>query len=116
MTLQIEERHELDDTQNEPELLPGKWYTFDPLIRAYGMPTASSNVCEPTECLFNRGWLIRTVEGENFFFGKPIDDHRILSIPRMLENFGNVDCLRICHFVVPTNAEATIRLDVNQNA
>jgi hypothetical protein len=107
----------VNDMPNEPELMPGSWYTFNPPITALAMPTGGSNVCEPTECRFSRGWLIRKNERENVFFGKPLDDSRIISIPRILENFGNVtDCFRICYFLVPANAEATIRPDENQKA
>lgn len=117
MTLHVTERTELDDTQNEPELVPGKWYTFHPPITAYAMPTTMSNTCEPIECRFSRGWLIRTLEGKNVFFGKPIDDRRHISIPRILANLKNVaDYMRTCYFVVPASANVTIQVDENQHA
>ena len=42
-------------------LVRGKYYRFDPPVKAGAVPTGGPNVCELEECEFDRGWYIGLV-------------------------------------------------------
>ena len=54
------------------ELVPGKFYVFDPPVNATAMPVGGQNAWKARSLEFSRGWYIGFVEADGHIFqGKP---------------------------------------------
>lgn len=75
----------------QQSLIRGKYYRFDPPVKATAIPTGGPNTCTLEECEFDRGWYIGLENGNHVFQGKPVNDHRRVSTPHGYENAPNLD-------------------------
>ncbi|MDD4995056.1 MAG: hypothetical protein PHW53_01125 [Patescibacteria group bacterium] len=64
------------------DLVPGKYYRFDPPVKATAFPTGGPNTCALEECEFNRGWYVGLKDGNHLFQGKPVNDQRVIPTPQ----------------------------------
>jgi len=81
------------------KLVPGTYYRFDPPVTATAIPTGGAKVTEPLEVQFETGWYLGFVEGKHVFQGKPINDPRIIPVPKGYEDSPNiVERLRESYF------------------
>ncbi|MDP2815440.1 MAG: hypothetical protein Q8O19_02040, partial [Rectinemataceae bacterium] len=62
-------------------LVRGKYYRFDPPVKATAIPTGGQNTCAVVECEFDRGWYIGFIDGNHVFQGKPVNDQRVIPVP-----------------------------------
>jgi len=80
----------------------GKYYRFNPSVMATGVPIGGPSVCPLEMCTFDRGWYVGFNEGVHVFQGKPINDQRIIPVPKGYENVWDLDeimeRLRECYF------------------
>lgn len=101
-------------------LVRGKYYRFKPQTTATAVPTGGPSVCALEDCTFERGWYIGLVDGCHVFMGKPVNDRRVISVPRGYEhapNLGEIlERLRESYFhVLFIGGESAAILDTNQN-
>jgi hypothetical protein len=75
----------------EADLIRGKHYRFEPSVTATAVPTGGQNTCALEECTFDRGWYIGLVRGNHVFQGKPMNDQRLIPIPKGYENAPDLD-------------------------
>lgn len=64
------------------ELVPGTYYRFDPAVTATAIPTGGPAVTEPMEVQFETGWYLGFIDEKHVFQGKPVNDPRIIPIPK----------------------------------
>jgi hypothetical protein len=99
-------------------LIAGKYYLFDPPVRATGFPTGGRKTCKLQELEFDRGWYLGFKEGNHTFQGKPINDPRVIPTPRGYEDAPNLDevleGLRECYFNVIFTGGSKATLDPDQ--
>ncbi|MCH8748392.1 hypothetical protein IH781_01440 [Patescibacteria group bacterium] len=104
----------------QQDLIRGKYYRFDPPVSATGFPTGGSNVCEESELEFSRGWYIGFSRDQHIFQGTPINDHRVIPVPKRYENTANTDDiverLRVCYFHILFIGGSKAILDENQGS
>ena len=79
------------NTAAQQDLVRGKYYRFDPPIKATAIPTVGPRTCALAECDFERGWYIGFVEGNHVFQGKPVKDQRVITVPQGYEDAPNLD-------------------------
>lgn len=103
----------------QENLVPGKYYRFDPSVTATAAPTGGPNTCALEECTFERGWYIGFVKDKHVFQGKPVNDRRVIPTPQGYEDAPNLDeileQLRDSYFHVLFIGGSAAILDVNQN-
>ena len=87
----IDAEQVLTNTAAQQNLIRGKYYRFDPPVKATAVPTGGPNTCALGECGFNRGWYIGFVEGNHVFQGKPVNDRRVIPTPQGYEDAPNLD-------------------------
>ncbi len=66
----------------QQDLVCGKYYRFGPPVTATAIPTGGPNICALEKCTFEHGWYIGFKEGNHVFQGKPINDQRVIPVPR----------------------------------
>ena len=103
----------------QQSLVRGKYYRFDPPVKATAVPTGGPNTCALEECEFDRGWYIGPTDGNHVFHDKPVNDQRIISTPQGYEDAPNLDevleQLRDSYFHVLFIGGSQAVLDTNQN-
>lgn len=107
--------------QNEAaqtHLIKGKYYRFEPPVRATGFPTGGPDTCELQELEYDRGWYIGFIDDNHVFQGKPINDFRIIPTPWGYKDAPNLaeilESLRECYFHVLFVGGSTATLDPDQ--
>jgi len=75
----------------QEQLVRGKYYRFEPPVTATAVPTGGSNTCALEKCTFNRGWYMGLVDGNHIFQGKPVNDQRLIPVPKGYENAPDLD-------------------------
>ena len=107
------------NTAAQQELVRGKYYRFDPPVKATAVPTGGLDTCALQECTFERGWYIGFVEGNHVFQGKPVNDQRVIPTPPGYEEAPNLDGilqqLRDSYFHVLFIGGSVAVLDPNQS-
>ncbi|MFC1598686.1 hypothetical protein ACFL2U_01615 [Patescibacteria group bacterium] len=54
------------------ELTPGKYYNFNPPVKATAIPTGGPKAWQARKMPFARGWYLGFKDGNHVFQGKPI--------------------------------------------
>ena len=75
----------------QQNLVRGKYYRFDPPVKATAVPTGGPNTCVLEECEFERGWYIGLTDGNHAFQGKPVNDQRVIPTPQGYEGAPNLE-------------------------
>jgi len=103
----------------QQNLVRGKYYRFDPPVKATAVPTGGPSTCTLEECEFDRGWYIGLVDGNHVFQGKPVNDQRVIPTPQGYEDASNLDevlgQLRNSYFHVLFIGGSTAILDTDQS-
>jgi hypothetical protein len=76
------------------DLIRGKYYRFNPPVRAGAIPTGGPRVCAIVECEFDRGWYIGFVDGKHVFQGKPVNDAREIKVPSIFRDTPDPEWLK----------------------
>ena len=104
--MQFEKHTDEENALNEQAakvLVPGKYYTFEPAVKATGIPIGGPNVCKPQVLPFIRGWYMGYQNEQHVFQGKPDPDPRKIN-----------DKLRECYYHVDFTGGSKYSLDQNQ--
>lgn len=102
-------------------LVRGQYYRFKEPVTATAIPTGGITTCALEECEFERGWYIGFVDGQHIFQGKPINDQRIIPVPKGYERSIILDLekimqlLRESYFPVLFTGGPVAILDSDQN-
>ncbi len=73
-------------SMDAPHLVVGRNYRFDPPIKATAISRwFDTKICEPRECIFERGQYCGVKNGNRVFLGKPINDPRAIPVPLLYE-------------------------------
>ncbi|OGL69291.1 hypothetical protein A3B21_04900 [Candidatus Uhrbacteria bacterium RIFCSPLOWO2_01_FULL_47_24] len=83
--------HVVANNAAQQKLVRGKYYRFDPPVKATAVPTGGPNTCALKECEFDRGWYIGLTDGNHVFHGKPVNDQRVILTPQGYEDAPNLD-------------------------
>ncbi len=78
----------------QEQLVPGKYYRFEPPVAATAIPTGGLEVCALEVCAFERGWYLGFRNDAHVFQGKPVKDGRVIQLLPCCEGDPNPEEIR----------------------